>query len=63
MWSLFGPYKRMAERLHVENEELRDALHAREERIDKLMKLVAALRDVNADLDAAREKEMAHAGN
>lgn len=60
-WFGGGELRRVANRLNAENEELREALQAREERIDKLMRLVAALRDVNAELDADRAKETANA--
>lgn len=46
-----GELRRLIETLNKENDELREILRAQEERIDLLLKLVHALRTVNADLD------------
>lgn len=37
--------------LEVENDRLRDAVMVRDDRYDKAVQLIRALRDVNADLD------------
>lgn len=49
-----GELRRLIETLNKENDELRDILRAREERIDRLLELVRALRAVNADFDEER---------